>query len=177
VLDASKVGLGERIAGASAVALFIIMFLPWYGAKVNLNIPGASGNVSGSADAWEAFSFIDILLFLVVALTLAIVAATAADALPRDLPAPPGLIIAGAGGLAVLLILFRILSTPGPDTSFSDQIDITRKIGVFLGLIAAGGIAYGGWTAANEAPSGAAPRAGGPATPPPAAPPPQPPAG
>ena len=59
-----------------------------------------------------------------------------------------------------------------------DAIDFSRKIGVFLGLIAAGGIAYGGYTAMNERASGAAPPAGGspppPSAPPPSAPPPPP---
>jgi hypothetical protein len=71
----------------------------------------------------------------------------------------------------VLIILFRIL-VPG-DGPAGDlvglagaDIEATRKIGAFLGLIAAGGIAFGGWTAMNERVGGSAP----PAAPPPAPP-------
>ena len=86
--------------------------------------------------------------------------ARATGTMPAGLPAPPGLIVAGAGALAVLLILFRLLNTPGEDISgFGVEIDIGRKVGVFLGLLAAGGIAFGGWTAMNERASGEAPPA------------------
>ena len=117
-MDTSKVSFGEMVAGASAAALFIIMFLPWYGGKATGSVPGAgSFSVSGgNVSAWEAFSFIDILLFLVVLVVIALTVAKAMGSAP-DLPAPAGQIVAIAGGIAVVLILFRILSTPGADVS------------------------------------------------------------
>jgi hypothetical protein len=157
------------VAGVSAVALFIFMFLPWYGGKATGSVPGAGsfsvsgGNVSG----WEALSFIDILLFLVVLVVVGIAVAKAMGSLP-DLPQPPDLIIAAAGGIALVLVLFRLISTPDSDVeAIGVDIDVTRKIGIFLALIAAGGITFGGYTAMNE------PGAG---TSTPAAPPPPPPA-
>jgi hypothetical protein len=148
------------VAGASALALLIFMFFPWYG--LSAEVPGA-GDVSGAnANAWEAFSFIDILLFLVILIAIGLVAARAAGSMPAGLPAPPGMIVAAAGALAVLLILFRLISTPGGDAEgFGVEVDIGRKIGAFLGLLAAGGIAFGGWTAMNERASGQAPGSSG----------------
>ena len=70
--------------------------------------------------------------------------------------------MAAAGALAVLIILFRILipgDGPAGDLGGLVDLDATRKIGAFLGLIAAGGIAFGGWTAINERASGQAPPA------------------
>jgi hypothetical protein len=140
------------IAGASGVALFIFMFFPWFGGKATGNVPGA-GSFSvngGNVNAWGAFSFIDILLFLVAVIVVGLVAAKAAGSLP-DLPAPLGTIILGAGGFALLLVLFRLVDTPDPGVSgLSIDISVTRKIGIFLGLIAAAGITFGGWTASNE---------------------------
>jgi len=158
-LDPSKIGLGERIAAASGLALFIFMFFPWFGVE----------DVDASGNAWEVLSFIDILLFLVVLVAVAVGVARATDNMPSGLPAPPDLIVAAAGAVAFLLILFRILVTPdlgGSFGGFEVEVDTTRKIGLFLGLIAAGGIAYGGYTAMNE------PAAQAPAAPPPPAPPP-----
>lgn len=152
-MDTSRVSFGEMIAGASGVALFIFLFLPWYGAKASVG----GFSASTSASAWEAFSFIDILLFLVAVVAVGLVVARAAGSVP-SLPQPPGLIIAVAGAIAVLLILFRLISVPGPDVNI-DGIDVTRKIGIFLGLIAAAGITFGGWTAMNERASGSAPAA------------------
>ena len=156
-MDTSRISFGEMVAGASAVALLIIMFLPWYG--VSTDVPGFEASVN--ANAWEAFGFIDILLFLVILVTLGLVAARATGNVPSELPAPAGLIIAVAGAIALVLILIRILSIPGPDVDI-EGVDLGRKIGVFLGLIAAGGITFGGYTAMNERPAGhgAAPAAG-----------------
>jgi len=150
-VDTSKVSLGEMIAGISALALFIFMFLPWY------ELESVAGFDVGGADAnaWESFSFIDVLLLLVVIIVVGLVLARAADAMP-DLPQPAGLIIEVAGGLALLLILFRLIFTPDVDAAV--DVDLGRQIGIFLGLVAAGGIAYGGWRTMNEV---ASPRLGG----------------
>ena len=60
-------------------------------------------------------------------------------------------ITAGLGILSVLLILFRIIDPPSSgDIPDGFDISISRKIGVFLGFIAAVGIAYGGWKAMEE---------------------------
>lgn len=157
-MDTSKISFGEMVAGASGLALFIFMFFPWYGASADVE---GAGEVAGAdANAWEAFSFIDILLFLIALIAIAVAVARATGTMPTGLPAPPGLIVAGAGAFAVLLILFRLIDTPGEDVAgFGVEIDIGRKIGVFLGLLAAGGIAFGGWTAMNERASGEAPPA------------------
>lgn len=144
-VDTSRISFGEMVAGASAVALLIFMFLPWYG--VSTEVPGFEASVS--ANAWEAFGFIDILLFLVILVTLGLVGARATGNVPTGLPAPPGLIVAVAGAIALVLIVLRILSIPGPDVDV-EGVDFGRKIGIFLGLIAAGGITFGGYTAMNE---------------------------
>ena len=155
-MDTSKISFGEMVAGASGLALFIVMFFPWYGIKTEFEGLGDIEGVNGNA--WESFSFIDIILFLVIVLAVGMAVARAAGAMPSGLPAPAGTIVAAAGALAVLLILFRLVSTPDPDIT-GDAVDLSRKIGIFLGLIAAAGIAFGGYTASNERAGGQAPPA------------------
>ena len=144
-VDTSRISFGEMVAGVSAVALLIFMFLPWYG--VSTEVPGFEASVN--ANAWEALSLIDILLFLVILVTLALVGARAMGSLPANLPAPAGLIIAIAGAIALVLIVIRLISIPGPDVDIQG-VEFGRKIGIFLGLIAAAGITFGGYTAMNE---------------------------
>jgi len=139
------------IAGVSAVALFVFMFLPWYGESASFGGVGLSRNRT----AWDVFSFVDILLFLVIVISIGLIVARALDSMP-DLPQPPGLVVAAAGALAVLLILFRLIVIPDGNVDV-DGVDFSRKIGIFLGLIAAAGITFGGWTAMNERASGQAP--------------------
>jgi hypothetical protein len=167
-LDTSKLSLGDQIAAASGIALFIFMFLPWYGASVSTNITGAGGiSVSDTANAWQSFGFIDIVLFIVAVVAIGVPVAKATGSLPEDVPG--AMIVLAAGALGVLLVLYRILDVPGPDVSSFGGVDVDfgRKIGIFLGLVATAGIAYGGWRANEESPVSSTPA---PTPPPPAAP-------
>lgn len=145
-MDSSKLGVGETVAGISGLALFVFMFLPWYG----VDAVGGFGVEGGDVNAWEAFSFIDVLLFLIAVVVVGLVIVQLAETTP-DLPAPPAQVIAIAGAVAVVLILFRLIFTPGIDAAGIDiDVDLGRKIGIFLSLIAAAGIVWGGWRAGNE---------------------------
>jgi hypothetical protein len=141
-LDSSRLRSEDLIAGASGLALLVVMFLPWYGVDV--------AGFSESWNAWKALSFIDLLLFLAALLAIGYAVAKAAGALPPDVPWAT--LVTAAGAAAVLLILFRIIDMPTPDVPSIAQgtIDFGRKIGLFLGLVAAAGIAYGGWRAMGE---------------------------
>ncbi len=131
------------IAGISGAALLIFMFFAWWGAP-EITIETPIGEVTGgggaSANAWEAASFMDIIWFL-TAVTAIAFAITAATAQTVALPVAGSAITTGLGILSTVLILYRLIDPP---------YDATRKIGVFLGLIAAAGIAYGGWRAMEE---------------------------
>jgi hypothetical protein len=131
-MDLSRLNQAEKIAGAAGIALLIVMFLPWYG-------------VGGfNVDAWEAFSYTDLILFLtaVAAISLALVAANDSDV---GLPVALSSVVAGLGALATLLVLFRIFNTPG-----EGNVDVGRQIGIFLGLIACGAITYAGYLGMQE---------------------------
>ena len=149
-MDTSRISFGEKVAAASGVALLLFMFLPWYGfGGTSIEVPGSGTISTPGADltAWQAFSLVDLVLFLAALLAIALAVARAADALPSGLPAPPAEIVLGAGALAVLLVLYRILSVPGPEV---EGFENGRKIGIFLALLASGGIAFGGYAAMNE---------------------------
>ena len=110
-----------------------------------------------SANAWESFSFIDIVLLLTILVAIG-VAVMSANAQSVNLPvAGQRHRLPALGILCVLLILFRIIDPPDLvattsafDIDTDDLYDVGRSIGVFLGLIAAGGIAYGGFVAMQE---------------------------
>jgi hypothetical protein len=137
-MDVNRLTQGEKIAAGSAIALFIVMFLKWYG----IDEAGGAGDLS----AWDAFDFIDLILLLTVVVT---VGAAAAKAAGTRIDFPLSTAIAVLGGLSTLLVLFRLIVTPDIDV-IVDEIDLSRSYGVFLGLLAAAGIAYGGWRAMEE---------------------------
>ena len=146
-MDFTRLTQGEKIAGASGIALILIMFIfNWYG----IDVGGESVPDSG-ANAWEVFSFIDIVLFVTVAAAIGL-ALISASQTQVGLPVAASAVVAGLGILSVVLVLYRIIDTPGDlgaAGAFLD-VDVTREIGVWLGLLAAIGVAYGGWRAMQE---------------------------
>ncbi len=150
-MDVGRLSRGETIAAGSAVALLIIMFIfKWFGLSANAGFGGIEA--SASFNAWESFGFIDIVLFVTILVAVG-GALVSANATSVNTPVAISAITTGLGILCVLLILFRIISPPDfgtGDFGLGDAVDSTRKIGVFLGLIAAGGIVYGGWLAMEE---------------------------
>ena len=179
-MDLNRLTQGEKIAGGSGIALILIMFIfKWFGLKA-----GVGGFAfEGSRNAWGSYGFIDIVLFITVVAAVGLAALKASDA-DVGLPVAASAVVAGLGVLSVVLIIISIISPPdfGADLS-GTGIDHTRKIGVWLGLIAAIGIAYGGWRAMQEEGTGyggeadrfrAPPDQGRSAGPPPPPPPPPP---
>jgi uncharacterized membrane protein YhaH (DUF805 family) len=141
-MDADRLSMGEKIAGVSAILLFIFTFFDWF--KVSASNEFVSVSVGGSA--WDALDVIPIILLIaiVAAIGVAVVRLTDADFEPSI---SMNSIVAILGIISVLLILYRIINPP--DSGFSD-VNVDPAVGIFLGLIAAAGIAYGGYRAMQE---------------------------
>jgi hypothetical protein len=151
-MDTSRLTTGDMIAGVGGAVLLISLFLPWYGVSVDL----AGFSASESGTGWEVLGFIDILLFLISVGAIAVVVAKAAGALPADVPAP--VVLLGLGALAVLLVIYRIIDIP-TEGDVPEQVDLSRKVGIFIALIGAAAVAYGGWRTNTESLGGRAPAA------------------
>ena len=150
-MDFTRLSQGERIAGLSGIALILIMFIfDWFGLKFTGGAEALGVSVEGSRNAWGSYGFIDIVLFLTVAAAIGL-ALISASQTEMGLPVAASAVVAGLGILSVVLIIISIISPPdfGADLS-GTGIEHTRKIGVWLGLIAAIGVAYGGWRAMQE---------------------------
>ena len=148
------------IAGVGGIVLLISLFLPWYGASIDIG----GFSASESVNAWEAMSFIDILLFLCAVVAIAVVGARATGSLPPDVPG--ALVIFAAGALAFLLCVFRLIFIPDAG-DIPDEVDLSRKIGAFLGVVASGAVGYAGWRQNAERPGGPGMARTEPAPPPP----------
>jgi uncharacterized membrane protein YhaH (DUF805 family) len=144
-MDVDRLSTGEKIAGASAVLLFIFMFFDWF--TVDIDGEGLF-SLSVGGNAWEAFSWIDLFLMLTIIVVVALVVIRLTDALIEP-PVSLNAVVAVLGGIAVLLILYRIIDPPG-DTGGLEGVDISPALGAFLGLIASVGIAYGGYRSMQE---------------------------
>lgn len=141
-----RLSTGEKIAGGSAVLLFIFMLFDWY----TVDVSGGEGlfTFSAGGSAWESFSYTDLFLMLTILVVVAVAIIRLSDALVEP-PVSLNAVAAVLGAVSVLLILYRIIDPPF-DTEGVPGIDISPAIGAFLGLIAAAGIAYGSYRAMQE---------------------------
>ena len=146
--DRNRLSQGELIAGIGGFVLLIDLWFKWYGVSVNTGGLLKNFNIGVSANAWQAFSLIDIILFLVALIAIGVAVMRGLNRMP-EMPYPPSTLVAVAGGIALLLIIFRIIDTP-VDTHGVNGIDVSRKIGVWIGLLAAAAVTYGGWSAMQE---------------------------
>jgi hypothetical protein len=145
-MEMDRLSTGEKIAGGSAVLLFIFMFFDWF----TVSISGGEGffTVSAGGNAWEVFSWIDLFMMLTIIVALAVAVIRLSDAIVEP-PFSINAAVAILGGLSVLFILYRIIDPP-LDTGDFSGVDVSRAIGVYLGLLAAAGITYGGYRAMQE---------------------------
>lgn len=157
----------DLLAGIAGVVLLLSMFLPWFGlseaAEQALQEadelterfqgePLAEPDVT--ENAWQAFTFVDwILLVAALGGIRAGVAALARHGGRSPIGATA--VTAGLGAVAALLVLYRVINPIG---------EAGREYGIFIGLIAALGIAAGGWLSLeqSERASTGSGRAGGP---------------
>jgi hypothetical protein len=148
-MDLDRLSLGEKIAAVSAILLFIFMFFEWFGVEVS-GAGGFSGSVSGAGgNAWDTLDYIPIVLVVTIVAALGLAAIRLTDS-TYEPPVPMSTVVTVLGALSVLLILFRIVDPPSFASFGGVSVDATLSIGIFLGLISAGGIAYGGYTAMRE---------------------------
>lgn len=144
-MDVDRLSTGEKIAGVSGVLLFIFMFFDWF----TVDITGGEGliSVSVGGSAWDALDVIPIILMLAVIAAVAVAVIRLTDAVFEP-PVSVNAVVAILGAISVLLILYRIIDPPSAGDV--PGVDVSPALGIFLGLIAAVGIAYGGYRAMQE---------------------------
>jgi hypothetical protein len=138
---------GELIAGVSGFLLLLAMIgLKWFGIAGAPTTPFAprSGTL-GAESAWQTLTTLRWLMVLTIAVALA---AVVLRAVQRDHGARTdvSLIVTTLGSVTSMLLIYRVLiELPGS----GDVVD--QKLGAFLGLLCAIGIAFGGYESRREA--------------------------
>jgi hypothetical protein len=118
------------LAGLAGAALLAVAFLPWF------ELSGRSANL------WESFTVVDVVVACAIAVALAAgLAAFWGDA--SGLPVAGSSVTTGAGVIALVLVCARLIDPPGSG-------EVEREVGAWLGLLAAGGIALFGYLGMQE---------------------------
>jgi hypothetical protein len=135
-MEGSRPSQGAELAGIGGCALIVVMLLfAWFGI-----------DAAGESFGYDAFDALDdwvnfILVFAAVA-GIALALGARSESLPVSLSA----LTTGLGAISVIVIIIYIISPPGvPFAAGGVDIDLDRKIGVWLGLISAAVVTLGGW--------------------------------
>jgi hypothetical protein len=140
-MDLTRLNRGEKVAGAAGALLILIMFIfPWFGTGAFDSLP------EGTRNGWHSYGFTKIVLLItgLAAVGLALVKGSNTEI---NLPVLASAVVAGLGIISVILIVISVISPPDLGVHGFAH---TRKIGVWLGLIAASAVTVGGWLAMQE---------------------------
>jgi hypothetical protein len=133
---------GEQLAGVAGLALILVMFLfAWFA----IDLPNVNG-----FDAFDAFSdWVNIILVFTAFAGMSL--AVFGGGVSR-LPVSLSVLTTVLGAISALIILIYLISPPGVPTfgEAAVEVELGRKIGVWLGLISAIGVAVGGYLTMQE---------------------------
>jgi hypothetical protein len=142
---APRIRVGALVSATSALALLVIMFATeWYGVAGAPDPSAVRPAVSTAENAWHGLT---VTRWVLLATIVASVGAVVLHASQRQHgnKTDTSLVVAALGGLSAILLVYRVLIVLPAPTRVVDQ-----KLGAFLGLLCALGIAWGGYEAIRE---------------------------
>jgi carbon starvation protein CstA len=137
-----RVRAGDIVVGLAGVLLLASMFLDWYSMPPEL-VFGALDRIMAGVTAWEAFSFMDLLLALVALLGIALALSNVLGRGPA-LPVALAVITTTLALASSLLLLYRIVNQPGPN----QLVEVSA--GAWVGLLACVGVFLGAWRSLGD---------------------------
>ncbi len=151
-MDLNKLTTSDKVIAGSGLVLFIAYFLKWFTASYSGFGRTASASISGS-DVGFFWATLPMLLGLVLAGV--VIATKLFDVKVPDLPIPLGQAFLGAGALAAVLVVLKLLI--GVDVPVAFNLaggKVSRSIGMYLSALAAIGLAVGGFLKFQEGDDG-----------------------
>jgi hypothetical protein len=137
-MDLQRVSKWQWLAALAGVVLLVSLWLPWY------------GTVGLTANAWEAFTYVDLVLALAGLVAIALVPVTAS----QRAAAGPRLFASVLFWLALaaaILAVIRLINVPGVDTILAGGgADIKREAGGFVGAAAAIAVVVFAWLSRRD---------------------------
>jgi hypothetical protein len=134
--DLKRLGLGQRIAAASAVLLFIFFFFfHWYGVSI--------GSIDVGRNGWNSHTILRWLVLLTIVAALGAVYLRLSNT-QLSLPVAPSVLVLAISALTTLLIAYRVII----DSPYPSGVD--TKFGAWLGLLSLIGVTVGSFLAMQE---------------------------
>jgi hypothetical protein len=136
------------ISAGGALVLLISVFFSWY----TLSVHAGPLSISKSGSGWDTTDVAKLVALL--ALVALAVWAVELFAENVNLPWPAAMIAGACGVLAILLVLYRIVSKPGDlGGPLPTGVSVGTAWGIYLSLIAAIAVVVGAYMHMNESSS------------------------
>jgi hypothetical protein len=153
-VDFTVVPRSVWISAGGALVLLISVFLSWYNASASITIGNVKQSASASESGWNSGAGGK----LVALLALVALAAWVIELFVENvqLPFPGWMIAGGAGALAIVVILFKIVSKPGGSVSFDApgiHASVGTAFGIWIALLAAIAVVVGAYLRMTESPT------------------------
>lgn len=148
-MNLDRLSLGEKILGASGLALFLLSFV---GMWVKVEAEGAGTEITARGNAWDGYGFLLKLGLFLALVAAGLVIARAANA---NLDIPRRNAYLGLSIVTLFLVGLTLLIGPDESGSFSNElgsIEISRGIALFIGTLLAAVMVAGAWLH-SESPS------------------------
>jgi hypothetical protein len=165
-VDLRRLRYGEWIAGISGVVLLVALFLDWYKLR---DTAGAKIVGDVSANAWDAFTVVDVFLAAAALFGIAL-AAGAATQRSAAVPQAIGALTVPVAFIAAILVVIRLIDLPDWGSVLQDGSgaylnsslggpEVAREPGLYIGVVATLGVLIGAWRSIGDQrfPKGASP--------------------
>jgi hypothetical protein len=142
---APRIRVGALVSATSALALLVIMFaMEWYGVAGVPDPSAVRPAVSTAENGWHGLTVTRWILLATIVASIGAVVLHASQRAHGN-KTDTSIIVAALGALSSVLLIYRVLIVLPTATRVIDQ-----KLGAFLGLLCALGIAWGGYEAIRE---------------------------
>jgi hypothetical protein len=149
---------GELLAGAGAVALFVLMFFDWFLPEVQPRVVETSGRVVGPEphlSGWTSLGWALLVLLLVVLVLAVWLAASTLFEATVSQPVAAGVLLSAVATVAFVVLLVRVaIAQPGLGSGLPDE-GVAVQLPAYLGLVALAAIVAGGWRSMADERTGA----------------------
>jgi hypothetical protein len=139
---------GELLAGAGAVALFILLFFDWFLPEIRPRVVETSGRVVGPElhlSGWTSLGWAMLVLLLAVIVLALWLAASTVFAASVSQPVAAGVLLSAVSVVAFVALLVRVtILQPGLGVGLPDEA-VEVQLPAYLGLAAMAVIVVGGW--------------------------------